>query len=71
MPWRSEMVYISSSGIPGPPGNPGLGLLGSRENLGPGCTKPYKFMGFGAMDVTKPYKFIGFGTMDVPNTDVT
>ncbi len=22
-------------------------------------TKPYKFIGFGAMDVTKPYKFIG------------
>ena len=28
-------------------------------------TKPYKFIGFGAMDVTKPYKFIGFGAMDV------
>ncbi len=27
--------------------------------------KPYKFIGFGAMDVTKPYKFIGFGAMDV------
>ncbi len=25
-------------------------------------TKPYKFIGFGAMDATKPYKFIGFGT---------
>ncbi len=24
-------------------------------------TKPYKFMGFGAMDATKPYEFIGFG----------
>ncbi len=24
-------------------------------------TKPYKFIGFGAMEVTKPYKFIGFG----------
>ncbi len=24
-------------------------------------TKPYKFIGFGAMYVTKPYKFIGFG----------
>ena len=24
-------------------------------------TKPYKFIGFGAMDVTKPYKFIGCG----------
>ena len=28
-------------------------------------TKPYKSIGFGAMDVTKPYKFIGFGAMDV------
>ncbi len=28
-------------------------------------TKPYKFTGFGAMEVTKPYKFIGFGAMEV------
>jgi hypothetical protein len=28
-------------------------------------TKPYKFIGFGAMDVTKPYKFIGFVAIDV------
>jgi hypothetical protein len=28
-------------------------------------TKPYRFTGFGAMDVTKPYRFIGFGAMDV------
>ncbi len=28
-------------------------------------TKPYKSIGFGAMDVTKPYEFIGFGAMDV------
>ncbi len=27
-------------------------------------TKPYKFIGFGAIDVTKPYKFIGFGAID-------
>ncbi len=27
------------------------------------ATKPYKFIGFGAMDATKPYKFIGFGAM--------
>jgi hypothetical protein len=27
--------------------------------------KPYKFIGFGAMDVSKPYDFIGFGAMDV------
>ncbi len=26
-------------------------------------TKPYKPIGFGAMDVAKPYKFIGFGAM--------
>ena len=29
-------------------------------------TKPYKFIGFGAMDVTKPYKFVGFGAGTVP-----
>ncbi len=28
-------------------------------------TKPYEFIGFGAMNVTKPYKFIGFGAMAV------
>ncbi len=28
-------------------------------------TKPYEFIGFGAMAVTKPYKFIGFGAMAV------
>ncbi len=31
---------------------------------GPHVTKPYEFIGFGAMDVTKPYEFIGFGAMD-------
>ncbi len=28
-------------------------------------TKPYNFIGFGAVDVTKPSEFIGFGAMDV------
>ena len=28
-------------------------------------TKPYEFIGFGAMDVTKPYKCIGFGAMEI------
>jgi hypothetical protein len=28
-------------------------------------TKPYEFIGFGAIDVTKPYEFIGFGAVDV------
>ncbi len=28
-------------------------------------TKPYQFIGFGAMEVTKPYQFIGFGAMEV------
>ncbi len=28
-------------------------------------TKPYEFIGFGAMDVTKPYTFIRLGAMDV------
>ncbi len=27
-------------------------------------TKPYKFIGIGAMDGTKPNEFIGFGAMD-------
>ncbi len=31
-----------------------------------GVTKPYKFIGFGAMDVPKPYKFIGFGDIHGP-----
>ncbi len=30
-------------------------------------TKPYEFIGFGAMDVTKPDEFIGFWAMDVTN----
>ncbi len=32
-------------------------------------TKPYRFIGLGAMDVTKPYKFIRFGAMDVTKPD--
>jgi hypothetical protein len=27
-------------------------------------TKPYEFIGFGAMAVTKPYEFIGFGPVE-------
>ncbi len=34
-------------------------------------TKPYKFIGFGAMEGTKPYKFIGFGAMEGPFKDST
>jgi hypothetical protein len=30
-------------------------------------TKPYEFIGFGAMDVTNSYKSIRFGAMDVTN----
>ncbi len=26
-------------------------------------TKPYEFVGFGAMDATRPYEFIGFGVI--------
>ena len=33
-------------------------------------TKPYEFIGFGAMDVTKPYRFKGFGAMDVTSGHV-
>ncbi len=29
-------------------------------------TKPYKFIGLGAMDVTRPYEFIGFGDTHGP-----
>ncbi len=36
-------------------------------NHPPQVTKPYKIIGFGAMEVTKPYKFIGFGAMEVTN----
>ncbi len=32
------------------------------------ATKPYEFIGFGAMDATKPYEFIGFGAMDATKT---
>ena len=28
-------------------------------------TKPYEFIGFGAVEVTKPYEFIGFGAVEV------
>ncbi len=28
-------------------------------------TKPYKLIGFGAIDVTNPYNFIGFGNIDI------
>ncbi len=29
-------------------------------------TKPYEFIGFGAMDVTKPCEFRGFGAPEDP-----
>ncbi len=32
-------------------------------------TKPYEFIGFGAMAATKPYEFMGFGAMDVRAVD--
>ena len=28
-------------------------------------TKPYEFIGFGAMEVPKPYEFLGIGAMEV------
>ena len=31
----------------------------------PDVTKPYEFIGFGAIEVTKPYEFIGFGAIEV------
>ncbi len=47
--------------MPGPREYPVPGYTRPPGNV----TKPYKFIGFGAMDVTKPHKFIGFGAMDV------
>ncbi len=35
--------------------------IGSQRSLRSSTSKPYEFIGFGAMDVTKPYKFIGLG----------
>ncbi len=32
-------------------------------------TKPYEFIGFGAMDVTKPYEIIGFGGVSKSNAE--
>ncbi len=43
----------------------GSALITRAPQRVPGITKPYKFIGFGAMDITKPYKFIGFGAMDI------
>ncbi len=60
----------------GPPGRP-IATAGFHEaskclNVGwlatpyrSGRTKPYEFIGFGAMEVTKPYEFLGFGAMEV------
>ncbi len=34
------------------------------------ATKPYKFIGFGAIDVTKPYELIGFGAKIRPGRPI-
>ncbi len=36
-----------------------------RGRRGDRVSKPYKFIGLGAVSVTKPYIFLGFGAMDV------
>ena len=41
-----------------------LGVLDSIQRDPVGGTKPYEFIGFGALDATKPYEFIGFGAVD-------
>ncbi len=60
-------------GGPGPrrpsrgPGSNRALLSGRVELKGasvPGHTKPYEFIGFGAMEVTKPSEFIGFGAIN-------
>ncbi len=49
------------SGLPGPAGAPGTpGAAPARKRVQV-ATKPYEFIGFGAMDVTKPHEFIGLG----------
>jgi hypothetical protein len=53
---RAPKHPLNSGGPPAPL----IPLLG-----GAAAPEPYKFIGFGAMDVTKSYKFIGFGAMDV------
>ncbi len=50
-------------------GTPGLQQKHlANKNFLTCLTKPYNFIGFGAMDVTKPYKLIGFGTLSMPPT---
>jgi hypothetical protein len=57
---RSEKGPKKSAGGPGRAG-PRTGIRCRLSD----ATKPYEFIGFGAMDVTKPYEFIGFGPYDV------
>ena len=59
---------------PGPRGRPARRLLratafylvGAQQILVGALPKPYKFIGFGAINVTKPYEFIRFGDIHGP-----
>ncbi len=49
----------------GPRGARGQWHRNRPTTIAMGVTKPYEFIGFGAMEVTAPYEFIGFGAMEV------
>ena len=53
-------VAVQGEDVTGPSGAPGPHVACT-----PAATKPYKFIGFVAIDVTKPYKFIGFGAIAI------
>ncbi len=64
----AEAPGLASAGSSPAARQPGrIGRAPSGQGAAPfrDDTKPYKFVGFGDMDVTKPYKFTGFGHMDV------
>ncbi len=68
-PAREFSVDARPSGATAGPGSPGNGAgstsFAGCTKISPEATKPYEFIGFGAMEVTKPYEFIGFGAMEV------
>ena len=59
-------MFVATASLRDPRGRPDLKNAPPKNPARlPSSTKPYEFIGFGAMDGTKPYKFIGFGAMDV------
>ena len=55
---HDETQKAYGSRPPAPLGPRILGTAGHHRRA-----RPYKFIGFGAMDATKPYEFIGFVAM--------